>query len=289
MPTVPELVPRRAIAAVARRLYNENYLALPMDHRMAAEGDGHAVEYRWRHAGAWHGIHLTTTGTAALPAAGSEEEFVTEHYWGYVRQRDGSTLEHQVERSRARRSSREARRWWCGAVSGSSRERGWTYLGVRGGRMPMAFLADSIRFLAAAALGVYLGAMLTEGFVLVPWWRSLAPEEFLRWYAANDQRLVGFFGPVTSAATLLAVAATALSFWEGHPGRVATLIPAAIMVALVVSFFVYFEPANQSFAKATVAAADLPAALATWGFWHHTRTALAALAFAASLAAIWRT
>lgn len=153
----------------------------------------------------------------------------------------------------------------------------------------MTLLADLIRTLAAAALGVYLGAMLTEGFVLVPWWRSLAPEEFLRWYAANDRRLVGFFGPVTAAATLLAVAAAALSFWQGHPGRVATALAAAIMVALVAGFVAYFEPANQSFAKGTVAVADVPAALATWGFWHHARTVLAAIAFAASLAAIWRT
>jgi hypothetical protein len=152
----------------------------------------------------------------------------------------------------------------------------------------MALVGDLVRYLAVAALGVYLGAMLTEGFVLVPWWRALAPDEFLRWYAANDRRLVGFFGPVTSAATLLALAAAALSFWQGHPGRVAATIAAAIMIALVVSFFIYFEPANESFAKATIAVADVPAALATWATWHHARTVLAGVAFAASLAAIWK-
>jgi hypothetical protein len=29
--------------------------------------------------------------------AGSEEEFITEHYWGYTKQRDGSTIEYEVE------------------------------------------------------------------------------------------------------------------------------------------------------------------------------------------------
>lgn len=141
---------------------------------------------------------------------------------------------------------------------------------------------------AAAALGVYVGAMLTEGFVLVPYWRSLPPEEFLRWYAANAERLVGFFGPVTAAATLLALAAAGLAFWQGHPGRFAAGLAAAIMVALIVGFFVYFEPANERFAQATVAAADVPAELVTWAAWHHARTALAAVAFAASLVAAWR-
>ena len=33
---------------------------------------------------------------------GSEAEFITEHYWGYTRQRDGGTLEYQVTHPRWR-------------------------------------------------------------------------------------------------------------------------------------------------------------------------------------------
>jgi hypothetical protein len=32
--------------------------------------------------------------------SGSEEEFITEHYWGYTRQRDGGTIEYRVEHPR---------------------------------------------------------------------------------------------------------------------------------------------------------------------------------------------
>jgi uncharacterized protein YqjF (DUF2071 family) len=102
---VKELVPRRAIAGVARWLYNENYVALPMAHSLeggASDDAVRAVAYRWRHQKAWSEVALTTTGAPALPANGSEEEFVTEHYWGYVRQRDGGTLEYQVEHPRWR-------------------------------------------------------------------------------------------------------------------------------------------------------------------------------------------
>ena len=35
---------------------------------------------------------------APLPlASGSEEAFIAEQYWGYAKQRDGSTMEYQVE------------------------------------------------------------------------------------------------------------------------------------------------------------------------------------------------
>jgi hypothetical protein len=39
-------------------------------------------------------------GPSAPAAEGSEAEFITEHYWGYARQRDGGTVEYQVEHPR---------------------------------------------------------------------------------------------------------------------------------------------------------------------------------------------
>ena len=63
--------------------------------------------------------------------------------------------------------------------------------------------------LAAVGLGLAAGAMLAEGAVLVPWWRSLPAESFLRWYADNGARLFAFFGPLEIASAGLAVAAAA--------------------------------------------------------------------------------
>jgi len=97
---VRELVPRRAIALVARWCYNEPYAAVPMRHDLALEpaadgGPGRAA-YSWQIGGRWHRLEVGTVGRPALPAAGSEAEFVTEHYWGYTAQRDGGCKEYQV-------------------------------------------------------------------------------------------------------------------------------------------------------------------------------------------------
>jgi uncharacterized protein YqjF (DUF2071 family) len=98
---VREIVPRSAIALTARALYNENYVARPMGHCLewAAEGRRRlfSVAYHWRHEGRDLGLRLTVGGDMALPAPGSEEEFVIEHYWGYAAQRDGGTVEYRVE------------------------------------------------------------------------------------------------------------------------------------------------------------------------------------------------
>ncbi len=98
---IKEIVPRFAIAAVARVVYGENYVALPMRHRLEiATETGGTVEYGWRLGGRWCSVRATVRGPAGPLAEGSEEEFITEHYWGYARQRDGGTVEYQVEHPR---------------------------------------------------------------------------------------------------------------------------------------------------------------------------------------------
>ena len=88
-----EIVPKFAIAVLARELYNENYVTMPMRHR----ADGNRVVYGWRYSGNWNRLGVEIAGEPALAAPGSLEEFITEHYWGYTRQRDGGSLEYRVE------------------------------------------------------------------------------------------------------------------------------------------------------------------------------------------------
>jgi uncharacterized protein YqjF (DUF2071 family) len=93
---IKELVPRRAIAAVARWVYNENYQALPMRHRLAIN-EGVDLAYEWRFNGRWQGLQARAHGAAQPLDPESEATFITEHYWGYARQRDGGAVEYQVE------------------------------------------------------------------------------------------------------------------------------------------------------------------------------------------------
>jgi uncharacterized protein len=96
---VKEIVPRAAIAWVARALYNERYVALPMRHEVALDAAGAPgrVRYEWRTDGRWNHLAVAVRGEPAVPAEGSEESFITEHYWGYARQRHGGTVEYRVE------------------------------------------------------------------------------------------------------------------------------------------------------------------------------------------------
>jgi uncharacterized protein YqjF (DUF2071 family) len=93
---IREIVPRAAIAFLARAVYNEQYIALPMAHRVEVGGERH-VEYSWKHRDRWNRLAVEPFGESAPIVQGSQEEFITEHYWGYARQRDGGTVEYQVE------------------------------------------------------------------------------------------------------------------------------------------------------------------------------------------------
>lgn len=93
---VREIVPRWAIAHVARTFYNEKYVALPMTHSICPDNDGVEVEFRWRCGASWSGIHVETAGEAKLPEEGSVEQFISEHYWGYAAQPDGGSVEYRV-------------------------------------------------------------------------------------------------------------------------------------------------------------------------------------------------
>jgi uncharacterized protein len=94
---IREIVPRRAIAALARWIYNERYVALPMRHRVNLDSARGEAEYGWAFRGRWNTLRARFAGQPAPLVAGSEEEFITEHYWGYTAQRDGGTVEYRVE------------------------------------------------------------------------------------------------------------------------------------------------------------------------------------------------
>ena len=93
---ISEVVPKRAIVSTARLLFGENYTCHPMRHRVMMKGLQKTVEYQWQVADQWCTIFAKRAGTPSPAANGSLEQFITEHYWGYSRQRNGDSLEYRV-------------------------------------------------------------------------------------------------------------------------------------------------------------------------------------------------
>ena len=95
---IQELVPRYAVAAVARFVFHENYSCAPMSHRMEVRAeDVVEAEYEWGSGPDRCSMRIETEGVSFLPPDGSASQFITEHYWGYAAQPDGGCLEYEVQ------------------------------------------------------------------------------------------------------------------------------------------------------------------------------------------------
>jgi len=93
---IKEIVPKFALSVVANTIYNENYETMPMTHSWTETEDDRTVEYRWRCKNEWQSFSVNANKGLSEIAAGSETEFITEHYWGYARYSDKKTNEYEV-------------------------------------------------------------------------------------------------------------------------------------------------------------------------------------------------
>jgi hypothetical protein len=86
---IREIVARRAVASIARWVYNEQYVTRSMAHRVERNGLALQVCYSWTGSRDRGELSAKALGEPATPADGSEEQFIADHYWGYSTQTDG--------------------------------------------------------------------------------------------------------------------------------------------------------------------------------------------------------
>lgn len=90
---VKEIVPRFAIATVARVVYGEPYECWDMGHTRTET----TVSYDWSKGGHKNRLSVEIDESVGVPAAGSHGEFIIEHYWGYTSRGGGRVDEYKVE------------------------------------------------------------------------------------------------------------------------------------------------------------------------------------------------
>jgi hypothetical protein len=93
---IREIVPKRAVAMLARLAYGENYIRYPMRHQATSDGASISAQYEWRLPSGWARLYSEATGEPAHPEDGSMEQFITEHYFGYSAQRNAASIEYHV-------------------------------------------------------------------------------------------------------------------------------------------------------------------------------------------------
>lgn len=90
---IKEIVPRFAIATVARLMYDEPYETWSMSH-IRTERE---VGYTWERGGCRNSLSACVGDSLGVPGEGSHGEFIIEHYWGYTQRTETRVDEYKVE------------------------------------------------------------------------------------------------------------------------------------------------------------------------------------------------
>ena len=85
-----------ALTLVANSIYKENYETMPMSHKWEENSDSRLVEYEWYCKNEQQKIKVISELTSREIKENSEEEFITEHYWGYTKVNEKTTYEYEV-------------------------------------------------------------------------------------------------------------------------------------------------------------------------------------------------
>lgn len=143
-----------------------------------------------------------------------------------------------------------------------------------------------LQLLSAGSIGLLVGALLAEGAIFIPYWRSLPADTFYSLHKEYGPRLYRFFAPLTIVPSFLSVAAAGLSLWMADGGRWPTLVACLLFFCIVATYGGYFKQANARLATASLSATELSSELARWESWHWARVVVGILAFAAALIGI---
>jgi len=97
---IKEIVPKIMIAFVANNLFNENYIALKTESELKFTNSSPSqIRYSWKVDNDWNYIYISLNKEKKELLTESEQEFISEHYWGYSCC-NGVTTEYRVEHPR---------------------------------------------------------------------------------------------------------------------------------------------------------------------------------------------
>lgn len=96
---IKEIAPSTLIGSVARYLYRENFISLPMKHRFSESTGVRETEYYWKIQKQWNHLKLTTSLQPVEPPLTSLESFIRNQYRACTLHSPQKTKEFRIEHS----------------------------------------------------------------------------------------------------------------------------------------------------------------------------------------------
>lgn len=96
---IKEIVSKPAVTVIANVVYKENYETMPMKYAWKTTDASVEIMYGWK-KNDWNSFTVRADNHLTGILAGSEEEFITEHFWGYTKINEKHTFEYEVDHPR---------------------------------------------------------------------------------------------------------------------------------------------------------------------------------------------
>lgn len=97
---INETVPYKLVAYLANKLYKEHYIAIPTKNEIGSTKVSKNIKYQWNINKQWNHLAVNTSLENEQMEAGSIEEFIFEHYYGYTKITNQLSQEYKVNHPR---------------------------------------------------------------------------------------------------------------------------------------------------------------------------------------------
>ncbi|MFK8059120.1 MAG: hypothetical protein AB8B78_03420 [Polaribacter sp.] len=131
-----------------------------------------------------------------------------------------------------------------------------------------------LAFLSIAIFSIFIGSQITEGFLLVPHWKSLSTTDFYEYYSKFGKTIGQFYTILTVISALIPISISVYCFRKKSPALKHALFSSFLILLCIAFFYIYFKDVNQQFYNASLSATELKSELKTWEYWHWSRVIL---------------
>ena len=97
---INETVPYKPVAWLANKLYKEHYTAVPTSNEISIHENLKTIKYGWKVNKTWKYMHVQASCHSREMPAGSLEEFIFEHYYGYTKINHSRSQEYEIKHPR---------------------------------------------------------------------------------------------------------------------------------------------------------------------------------------------
>ncbi len=126
-------------------------------------------------------------------------------------------------------------------------------------------------FLSIVVYSIFVGSQITEGVLLVPFWKALPHKEFYTYYASFGPVISQFYTAMTITATLIPFRVSIYCFSKKSNALKYSIISTFFALFVIALFYLYFKDTNQQLYEASFNENQLKYVLRTWGYWHWAR------------------